>query len=53
MTSSKQTLTGKQKKSMKLKKSIPRNQVPRIIDGDGELKKHSRTSPDAQFIEFS
>ena len=35
------------------KKSIPRSQVVRIIDGDDELKKHSRTSPDVQFKEFS
>ena len=28
-------------------------QVVRIINGDDELKKHSRTSPDVQFKEFS
>ena len=33
--------------------SNPRSQVVRIIDGDDELKKHSRTSPDVQFKEFS
>ena len=32
-----------------IEKSIPRNQVVRIIDGDDELKKHSRTSPEIQF----
>ena len=36
-----------------LKNSIPRSQVARIIDGDDELQKHHRTSPDVQFNEFS
>ena len=54
MTSRIQILTAKQLKSLKsLKKSIPRSHVVRIIDGDVELKKHSRTSPDVQFKEFS
>ena len=35
------------------KKSIPRSQVVRIIDGDDELKKHSRTSPEIQFKELN
>ena len=38
-------------KSLKLKNSIPRSQVVRIIDEDDE-KKHSRTSPDVQFKAF-
>ena len=60
MTSDTQILTAKQKKSMKsiprtqfhevnFKKSISRSQVVRIIDGDDELKKHSRKSPEIQF----
>ena len=45
MTSRIQILTAEQLKSLKsLKKSIPRSHVVRIIDGDVELKKHSRTS---------
>ena len=40
MTSRKQILTAKQSKLIKsLKKTIPRSQVVRIIDGDNELKK--------------
>ena len=35
------------------KKSIPRSQVVGIIDGDDELKRHSRTIPDVHFKEFS
>ena len=27
--------------------------VARIIDGDDEFKKHSKTSPDVQFKDFS
>ena len=42
-------LTAKQYKSMKLKKS----KVARIINGDDEIKKRSRTSPDGQFKKFS
>ena len=51
MTPRTQNLTGKQKSMKSLKKSIPRSQVVRIIDGDHELKKH-RTSTDVQFKEF-
>ena len=41
MRSSTQNLTAKEKKSLKsLKKSIPRNQVERIIDGHDGLKKN-------------
>ena len=40
MTSRTRNSTAKQQKSLKsLKKSIPRSQVVRIIDGDNELKK--------------
>ena len=39
MTSRTQILTAKQKSLKSLKKSIPRSQVIRIIDGDDELKK--------------
>ena len=35
-----------------MKKSIPRSQVARTIDGDDEFKEHSRTSPEVQFKEF-
>ena len=35
-----------------MKKSIPRSQIVKFIDGDDELKKHSRTSPEVQFKEF-
>ena len=35
------------------KKSIPRSQVVRIIDGDDELKKHSKTSPEKQSKELN
>ena len=45
MKSHQQILTAKQEKSMTLKKSISRCQVARIMDGDNELKKHSRTNP--------
>ena len=42
MTSRKQILTAKQSKLLKsLKKTIPRSQVVRIIDGDNELKKQT------------
>ena len=54
ITSRRQILTANQWKSLKsLEKSIPRSQVVRIIGGEDELKKHSRTSPEVQFKEFS
>ena len=36
-----------------IEKANSKNQVVRMIDGDNEIKKHSRTSPDVQFKEFS
>ena len=48
MTSHAQILPAKQKSQTSLKKSIPRIQVVRIINGDDEIKKHSRTSPEIQ-----
>ena len=44
MTSLTQILNAMQQKSLKLKKSIPRSQVARIIEGDELKKNHDVTN---------